>query len=476
MRKIVLIFCLVVTLGFVESNAQTKTFTLDEAIETAIVNNPETRQAAMDIKKADAAVDQAWGNAMPRVDVSANYYHYIKKPKMAFPDFEALLTQATYGILEAEGLVDQNPFAGQGVPTILQSFVQSNNYEAKAELSQIIFNSAVFEGIGAAGVYKETSEQSLRAKVVATIADVKKAFYGALIAEEAYEITKTSFDNAQENLENVTAMYEQGLVADYDRMQAEVRVENIRPQLLEMENVKRTALDGLKISLGIDPREEIALEGELDYVNEEVPAAGTTIEEALSNNGDLATLRLKKQLDEALVQVEKAAYYPSLVGFGNYSFAGSADDMKFQNYQSGMVGLSASINVFNGFQTSNKVQQAEITKDQTQEQIDFLKDFIAMQIRMKINELERVKSLMEAQERNVNLAQRTYEIAQVMYREGTGTQLEVQNADVALAQARTNRLNVVQQYLTAQADLEKLVGAVDQRYVNLVRNEFNVPR
>ena len=58
------------------SYAQSRTFTLKEAIETALKNNREVRIAKLEVDKAAAAVDEAFGYALPTVDFSAGFSRF----------------------------------------------------------------------------------------------------------------------------------------------------------------------------------------------------------------------------------------------------------------------------------------------------------------------------------------------------------------------------------------------------------------
>ncbi|MHC1738205.1 MAG: TolC family protein [Ignavibacteriaceae bacterium] len=452
---------------------QSSTITLDDAIKLAIERNNQIKIASIEVTKAQHAVKEAFGYALPSLDLSGNFSHFISKPKMAFPDFEALLTNAAYGILFKEDVIPYDEGKFLPMDTKLQSFAQTNNYEVTAQLTQVLFNSAVFRGIGTSQVYLDLSKEQLNSVVASTILNVKKAFYGALLTRNVLEITKESFKNAQDNLSNVKALREKGFVSEFDALQAEVQVENIRPLVLQIENSLKTLKENLKILLGIDMAEEIELSGELNYVNEEIPGKNIAIERALGSNFDLKTLLNKREFDDALVDLERADYYPNLAAFGSYGLAGSSDNWKFQNYSSSLVGLAFSINLFRGTQSSNRVQQANLTVKQTDEQISQLKLFIITQVKEKILELERVKSLIDVQEKNVKLAERAYEISLVRYKEGAGNQLEVQNADIALRQARTNRLQSVFSYISAKSELEQIMGIIKEEYLTYINELIN---
>ena len=129
--------------------AQSKIYTLDDAIHTALNNNRDIKVAELDVEKSKDAVDEAFGYALPTLDLSANFNHFLKKPKTPFPDFEALLTNATYSILFDESVIPRDNSKYKPIQTQLQSFVQTNSYETSLTLTQTLFNSAVFRGIGA---------------------------------------------------------------------------------------------------------------------------------------------------------------------------------------------------------------------------------------------------------------------------------------------------------------------------------------
>jgi outer membrane protein TolC len=467
MKKVYLLISgLSVLLSVGITNAQSQILTLEDAIQLALDNNKEIKIAFMNTEKSRAAVNEAFGYALPSLDASASFSHFLKKPKMPFPDFEALLTNATYSILFDENVIprDENKFVP--VETQLQSFALTNSYEASLTLTQILFSSAVFEGIGASQTYYELSKAELDNTISKTVLSVQEAFYGVLLAKEVVDITNSSFINAQENFDNVKALYNEGMVSEFDLLQAEVRVENIRPVLLKMENVLNTAKDGLKIVIGIDQKEVVDVSGEILFDSIDISNEDELIKEALTSNFNIKSLELKKQVDEAFVQLDVSEYWPTIAAFGNYSYAGSSDQWNFQNYSYSTVGLSLTFNLWQGNRTKNAVEQSTITFKQTEEQLSLLKDAIVLDVKAKIQELKRVQSLIEVQDRTVQLAERSYNIAKVRYKEGAGSQLELQNADQDLRQARLNRIQAIHSYLTTKYELDQLLGRTDQRYFN----------
>jgi len=285
-----------------------------------------------------------------------------------------------------------------------------------------------------------------------------------LLAKAVLDITYASFTNSENNYKNVKALYSEGMVSEFDMLQAEVQLENIRPVVLRMENVLQTAKDGFKITLGIDQSEQVDVSGNIELEPLDLSNEDELIQLALENNFSIKSLDLKKQVDEAFIQLDVSRYWPTLAGFANYSYAGSSDAWNYQNYSYSTIGLNLSINLWEGNRTKNKVEQSTITFKQTEEQLLQLKDYTTLEVKSKILELKRVKSLVEVQERTVELAQKAYDISTIRYQEGAGSQLELQNADQDLRQARLNRVQAIHSYLVTKYELDQLLGRIDPQY------------
>ena len=466
-KKIILLLILI---PFVIS-AQPKIYTLDDAIGQALRNNKSITISQMDVKKAGATVNEAFGYALPKLDLSGNFSHFIKKPLMPFPDFEALLTNATYSILFDEGVIPRDDSKYLPMETKLQSFALTNAYTTDLTLTQTLFSSAVFEGIGASKIYYNLSQAELDNTVSKTVLDVQRAFYGVLLSKAVLEIARASFQNSQDNFNNVVALYNQGMVSEFDKLQAEVQVENIRPYVLQLENTLINTKNRLKILLGEKQEQDIDVFAEIVYEPIESINEEALIDEALQNNFDIRSLGLKKQVDEAFIQLDVAEYWPNLAAFGNYAYSGSSDEWNFQNYSSFTVGLSFQMNLWQGNRTKNAVQQSTITYEQTAQQELLLQDAIKADVKEKINELRRVQSLVEVQRGTVKLAERAYQIANVRYKEGAGSQLEIQDTDIALRNAKLNLTQSVHSYIITKFELERLLGRTSTDYLSVVNKQ-----
>ena len=448
-------------------------YSLDQAVETALKNNHDVKIAKLEVEKAQQAVKEAFGYALPSVDFSANLSHFISKPKMPFPDFQAMLNNATYGILFNEGVLPFNPSKFMPMGTKLQSFALSNSFNTKIQATQILFNSAVFRGIGASQIYLNLAKEKLKSTVAKTTLDTKKAFYGVLLSKQLLEITREKYKNAKEHLTIINSMYKQGLVSDFDKMNAEVQMSNIKPVIRQLQNIVDNAKNGLKILLKVPQDINIEVTGKMKLPEETLPSENDIIADALENNLTLRTLKIKRQLDDEFAAIDKGGYWPTVAAFGNYSFSGTSNEWDFSTYTSSIVGISFSINLFQGTRTYHKVQQDKITALQTDEQISMLKSATIMNVKAKLNDLLRIRDEIDAMNKNVKLAERAYRIAEDKYKEGTATELEVKDAVVSLSNAKTNYVKAVHDYLVSEAELKNLTGNINPDYYNYVKEYLN---
>ncbi len=480
-KKALLVVMLLIFSQFNPANVNGRELTLEQAIEIALENNTETKIAVMEVRKAEAKVDEAFGYALPTVDLSANFMHYLEKPKIPFIDFESLLTYSSLMTMSQLGVLIPDPNGGDPISFSynepykekysLLSMTLANSFEARLQVSQILFNSAVLKGIGASQIFLNLSQEALHGTVAKTITNVSKAFYGVLLTGKMLDIMKESLVNAEDNLKNVRAYNQQGMVSEFDLLRAEVQVENLRPIVMQLDNALADTKNGLKIVLGLQQNEEIDVVGDIVYEKLSLPSENELIDITLNKNYDLRTFEIQRQVQEEMIELDRSEYWPTLAAFGSYSLSGQSDTWDFMKYNTGLVGLNFSINLFNGLRTNEKVQQSTITSLQTEEQVGQLKEFLVTQIKSKLLNIKKVETQIDIHEKTITLAQKAYDIANVKYREGTGTQLDIQNAEMALRQAKTNKLQAVYDYISAKLDINQLTGAIDTK--DIVKSQLN---
>jgi outer membrane protein TolC len=433
-----LMFLLGVSLSFAQSFSK-KVYTLDEVVRTALQKNPELAASRLEVERANARVMEAWGSALPAVDFSGQYSRALKKPVFFLPDF-------------------QNPNTGRIVPVEIGS---NHAMTFSVTARQTLFNATVIVGVGAARIYQSVAKEIFKAREHETIANARKAYYTSLLAAEVREMMRSTLKNAEENLKNVQLLRRQGLLSEYDELRASVGVENLRPSVIQAENNYALSLDGLRAVMGLTPSQPVEVQGRLTFEPIDTALFVDAVDRVLEANHHLRALRHQVDVNRAFVSAQRSNYFPVLAAFGNYQYQAAKNSLNISTNDfigSSTVGLSVSFNLFEGFQTSSRVEQAEIDVRKTQEQLSGLETSLRTAMHSTVLQLGQARKRIEAQGKTVEQAERGYKIATTRFVSGSGTQLEVNDAQVALTQAQVNRFQAVYEYLVAAADFEQLLG------------------
>jgi outer membrane protein TolC len=413
--------------------------TLETAVRAALRGNHDLAAARLEVERAEARVSEAWGYALPRLDVSARYSRAIQKPVFFLPDFNDLSS-------------------GRVMPIEIGS---TNSFDMTFSASQVLFNSAVFTGVGTAHVYAKAAREMYRAKEVEVVTGVRKTYYGALLAAQVASVARENLKNAEDNLRRVTLLASQGLVAEYDRLRAIVGVENLRPEITRAENAATLAVNALRIAMGVPFADSLEVSGDIAFepVDSAIVAEAQAI--VLDANPSLAALRYQVEVNDAFIAVERSNYLPTLAAFGNYQLQAQKNDLRVSTRDivaSSLVGVTLSLNIFNGLQTNARVEQAQLDMRKVQEQITGLELQLRTGVQSATLQLRRIRQRIAAQEETIRTAERGYAIAAARYGSGSGTQLEVNDARLALTQARLNLAQTHFEYLVASADLDQILG------------------
>ncbi len=437
--------------GAQRSSGQPVVITVKDAVSQTLQNNYELAQARMEVERADAMVKEAWGTALPKLDLSASYSRAIKKPVFFLP----------------------GDFFGQPGTVKPVEIGSTNAFSALVTANQVLFNSAVFVGVGAAKIYSRGAREGYRARVVEYVARARKAYFGVLVARQLLDLARQTMKNSEDNLKNVRLLAAQGLVSEYDQLRAEVTLENVKPELINAENGYEIALNALKSVMAVPYDTVIEVTGEMEYhpVSDSLTAAAQEI--VLANNPSLAFLKTQAEVNDAIVSAQRSEYLPILSAFGNYQYQGQSNEFRNLTQEviaSSQVGLSLSLNIFNGLQTTARVQQAQVDYKKSLEQVNGATQNLQTSTESVLLQLNKARRKIEAQGKTVEQAGRGYTIATTRYNSGLGTLLEVNDAQLALIRANVNRIEAVYEYTAAAVDLDQLLGRVPD-YVTLEEEE-----
>lgn len=441
-RLIVFVVCWLITPCL--ALATTRPLTLDEAVELSLRQNKNVALAQLGVRKAEAQISEATGYALPSVSVSAGYNYNILLPVFFIPDASGQVTPVRFGL--------------------------TNAYNANAQIQQVLFNAAVFTGIGAARTYSDAAHAQLDAVTAEVVTETKKRYYQALAAREYVTIASSTLKNAIETQRTIGALFNEGLVAEYDKIRSDVAVANIQPAVTDAQAGQYNALAALQTYIAIDLSDTVTLSDAGFVAPTEAPLEDSSITRAIRENYELKALVKVAEVSREFIDINRSDYYPTVAAIGQYQNQGQSES--FSNWfsaSSSFVGLNFTLNLFNGFRTAAKVEQANVDYLLAQTRLEQIKDLVRLQVRMIVNQIRSAKLRIDAQKTTVAQAQRGFDISKIRYTEGTGNLLEINDAETALARAQVNSISALLDYYVTRAEYERVIGQIDERYRRMVR-------
>ncbi|MBK7185494.1 MAG: TolC family protein [Ignavibacteria bacterium] len=279
-----------------------------------------------------------------------------------------------------------------------------------------------------------------------------------------------TLNNALETQKTITALFNEGLVAEFDKIRSDVAVANIQPTVTDAQAGQYNALAALQTFLVIDLTDTIILSRDGWLEPEAAPAEDSALVRAIRENYELKALALQVEVSKEFVDIYRSDYFPTLSAFGQWQNQGQSETFSAWNTAtSTVVGLNFSLNLFNGFRTSAKVEQANVEYLSAQQRYQQISDLIKLQVRTIVNQIRSAKLRIDAQKTTVAQAQRGFDISKIRYTEGTGSLLEINDAETALARAQVNEISALLDYYVTRAEYERATGLVDEKYRRMVR-------
>ncbi len=413
---------------------------LATALKIAHDNNPTIKIAELEIQRVDYSKKEALGNLLPSLSASGQYTNNIMKSVMFMPEsFSQMMGGQKY-----------------------MEIGYKNSYTGTVSAALPLVNFSLWEQIKSKQCEIDLILEQARASKIDMTKQVKDAYFAVLLAKNSLKVLERSINNAKETLKTTEAGFEQGVVSEYDLIRAKVQVNNLNPSYIAAKNGLELAILQLKMILSLPQEQEIVfLENLEDFSDRIVSLTDAESERAVNNNSELRQLDLNIMSLQHSLKMVNSQHLPSLSAFGQYAYQTQAEDFRFSEYNwvgSAAVGLQLSIPIFNGRTVVNKAKQLKISLQELQLQKQYASDGIDLQIQAAINNMKAAQEQLSVNKDAISQAERGYEIAKVRYQTGSGTILELNDSELSMTQANLNYQQSLYDFLTAQTNLEKVLG------------------
>jgi outer membrane protein TolC len=413
----------------------------DEAVERAIRNNLNLESARVGLDTQKRKSDLVWNQFLPNLDVQGS----LRRDNWA------------------------STVQGFDFTTFQPSTTTLPQWHAGGSFAVTLpFSFALFEGIKAIKLGYEAGLAGYETARAQMEREVRKMYNQILLLEANAVLLQENYANTRRRAATAEENFRAGLAPRLTWLQAQVAVENMKPTINEMENNLKSLQANFAMILGLPYDTEFEFDplpaGEF-FIS---PDVAELISKAAAGKPDIFALQKSIQASQSARRAQAIRLYTPVLTFAWNVAPSFAQDpwqaswLDGENWaKSGAFSFTLSMNL-NGFFPFTKEAQALKDAD-NQLTVDKIK--LAQTVReteieiyTKVNSLEKTRTTAEAQGMAVELAEQSYKLTEEAYRAGLQDLLEVQNAELALNQARLQLLTQQFNYVNDLIDLEYATG------------------
>ena len=439
--------------------------TLEQALEIALSENVSVKVADMEVVRTGYAKKGSYAALFPQIDASGAYQRTIKKQVM-YMDFDmSALGDATGGSTGT----GEGENAGQSGSSSDSSSKKSgfevgrwNTWSAGVSANMPLVNASLWQSLKLSGLDVELAVEKARSSRLDMVTQVKNAYYSILMAKEAFNVYKDVYENAVRNYDETKKKFDSEKISEMELIRSKTTVANAIPNVYNAESSVILALWQLKAILGVDLELNLDVAGKLeDYAQHMFYEVHQHDSVNLDRNTTMKQLALQAEMLAETIKLQKYANIPSLALGFNFSMNAMTNDFKFSEYQwtpYSYVGVSLAIPIFAGGKRYNQIRQAKNQYQQVKLQTENTERQLKIAIRQYLTTMEtNMKSYYAAQDA-VAAAQKGYNIAEMSYQVGRSTLIELNDAQLALTQARLAEYQAIYNFVSAKASLEQTLG------------------
>ncbi|HML31977.1 TolC family protein [Sporomusa sphaeroides] len=410
--------------------------TLAEAIDTALANNQSIIQANLGVDIADARYQETTRAFKPQVALSQTAgRQYV----------DSYQTKA-YN------------FASDHWQKVTTNEMYQYNYDTKITLQLPLYTGLRLEANQkqSAQTVEQTKANALKARQ-GLVLDTTTAYFTLLQSYNTLELTRQSTEQMQAHLKNATLNYDNGIVAKSDVLRAEVELAAAEQNQAKAENSVELAKTTLCNIMGVDLHTKFRASNILSNTYP-LQTIDHYLASARQERPELAAIKAQLNGAQAAITATKSGNLPTLNLTGTYDWKGNSflpgDD-------SWSIMLSANWNAFDGGITASRVTQAQKNYNISQSQERQLLDNITLEVTQAyFNLQDAAKRLATAQKADIK-SDEDFRIAQLRYKSGLNTNVEVLDSHVAFLNAKNSLIQTQFDYHTSYARLLKAAGILN---------------
>ncbi|MBR1753437.1 TolC family protein [bacterium] len=420
-----------------EASVQKVDLSFEQAYELMLENNNSLKAYNELINKQKYEKRAALGEFSPKVVMNATYLHFSEN-----------------WTLNSSGNVMNIPFSAT-------TLIQDRNLFTMGGTAvwNVFTGGKLLSNHAAARAKLEAADHKYREIKDNLTVELVKRYYGLRLARDVVEVRKQVSDGMDKHLRDAKLLEREGMISKSERLHAEVAASDAKRDYKAALRDANIAQEGLKAliksenanlkDIYVEPKSMLFIYKKSDVDLDQMK------ENAIANNPQLMQLRAKKKALNAKYHAQMANYSPtvSLVAYDIF-----ATDNLSQAVPHAAFGVTANWLLFDGLSRYNNVRAADSERKMADYEIADAQFNIESLVIKQYEDLMKYKEKYDSSDKNVENAKEALRTADLAFREGLGTSLQVTDAQMMLSKVNIDRLKAIYDYDVTLVDLLKTNG------------------
>ncbi len=422
-----LLFSLLILVSGYSQQSIQDSLTLQQAIKMTLTNQPLLKQAEEQINAAEAKIKEQNSFNYPRVDANLSYTRI--------------------------GPIPTIQFGGLGF-----TLAPANNYDAHVTASDLIYDFGKRNSLlDLAKSYKLTSEDKVNLVKNSLSYQTIQAFYTILFLGKSIKVKDEQINTFKKHIADANKKVESGSATDFDVLTTEVRVAAAENQKIDLINALTKEKIYLKSLLGWSSNKELNLSGNFSRDTSSI-STESLVEEAYQKRPEMKLARDAENSAMVSRQVASITDRPTLSVLASYGFKNGYEPNLNVLRGNWAAGINASIPIFNGNLKDAKVEEADANLKSSSAKILELERTIKTQVEQAATDLDASRAKIKTTEVQVKHAKDAVSRAEVRYRDGVITNLDLIDAETSLSEAELLSLRVSYENVINMYSLKEAIG------------------
>jgi outer membrane protein TolC len=355
--------------------------------------------------------------------------------------------------LEALGLRSGGPFGK--VPSVIGPF---SYFDVRASATQRVFDWKAIQKYRSSVIGENVAKFNLKDARDLVVLATGNAYLQAIAGAARVQTAQAQVETAKALYDKAVAQQQAGVAPAIDTLRAQVEYQTRRQQLIAATNDFAKQKISLARVIGLAPRQEFELADNTPYRPFAIPDLETSVQRAYAMRSDY------KAAHERLVaaQLERSAatagYFPTVDLAVNYGEIGKTPGDVLPTY---LLSGTLNIPIFQGGKVHGDVLKAEAGLRQAQAQMADTRALIDQDIRNALLDLKSSNDQVEVAQSSVNLAEQALTQSQDRFSAGVTDNLEVVQAQEALASAHESLISSMYSNNLAKVSFARALGRAE---------------